>query len=440
MKTINKKNIFLALAMLILSVFAANAQQTTRCVPLKSGQKPQTRLAMQKVQPCKPFDLCNMVITPSAIDVSYLAQTPAIEGCLNVGCDSGGTPAAWTLTVPPSVGWLTLSLNSNGSAAASSVSGTGARCVYLVVARNYSDYDRETNLLMGANPVAVVRQEGQGGSADRIAVEGTGGNAKLVITRDPRNAGAYFKFGSIVAINSRSGGMQDLAMARLNVNTINTSTNYVAFKPTTLTITVWGGTNAVVNGVPGYSFNADGPLTSSSDDSYHNLANVQKGKGDPCRLIGMTANEISSFTTDAQLYAREAELAATGEGGWRMPTNDENKAITQQPLNSVSGNPNTPFWTAMTYLGTTYGDVPGVIFPNAENGLTRTFLPANGYINTTPNINNQGFSGNYWLSNPVNPNASSNIYYMTFTASTFYTHSATGASEAMGVRCVRKEE
>jgi len=62
-------------------------------------------------------------------------------------------------------------------------------------------------------------------------------------------------------------------------------------------------------------------------DDYHNLTNVRAGKGDPCRLIGMTLTEIANFPDNNAMLARETALANEGIGGWRLPTDAENIAF-----------------------------------------------------------------------------------------------------------------
>jgi|GEM_PF-698194 len=80
-----------------------------------------------------------ITVTPDNVLLPYTAQNPASQN-VNLLCLKGdGTPdhtAQWTLTSSQS--WLTLSLNSNGSAASATVSGTGSQAVYLVAGINSS--------------------------------------------------------------------------------------------------------------------------------------------------------------------------------------------------------------------------------------------------------------------------------------------------------------
>jgi hypothetical protein len=298
-----------------------------------------------------------------------------------------------------------------------------------------SDAQREATLTLNGMPSTRVLQEGYGGSADRITVEGTGNNAKLVITRDPRNAGVYFHFGSVTAIYSRPGGVQDLAMQQGDgIHNANTDINlWTAFKPGTYPF-------AAVGDIPKYVFATDGHIQAVYENAYHNLTNVQAGKGDPCRLIGMTAGEIKGFSNSTQLYAREIALMNEGIGGWRTPTSVESQATTQGN-NTISGIPETPFWYLIQFPGTTEGNVPGVVFPNAANPNLGTFMPAIGYIASSGRVNQQGYKndtggGWYQLANRTN---TVTTYYLTFVRTTLYVDSAGGPVEMFGVRCIRWE-
>ena len=125
----------------------------------------------------------------------------------------------------------------------------------------------------------------------------------------------------------------------------------------------------------------EGVSVNISRDSYHNLANVQDGKGDPCRLVGMTPDQIRNMTTDEELYALEAALKAEGVGGWRMPTWEENEAfinpVHQGVLNSSFSVADTPYgytWWFMVLNGDGNLNVGTLV-----EGLSLS-LPSTGYI------------------------------------------------------------
>ena len=376
-----------------------------------------------------------LTVTPDEINLSYLAHNPASESL------SVTAPGAWTLSIP-NLGanqWLWLSLNSDGSSPQLYVAGNaGTTTIYLVATQNNTDSPRLSDVtLYGTSEiVSTISQEGIGGSADRITIEGSGTGAKLVITRNERDAGLYFKFGSVVGLNSKAGGTQDLAMERIMGTDINSSSvinNWIAFNPTGTTFMAYGNTNTTPGNIPGWNYGVDGAIINTFNDSYHNIANVKAGKGDPCRLIGMTVAQINAMGADADLYGLELSLKQSGVGGWRMPTNLENQAITQG-ANHVSS---TDFWTVIPHAGTILGDVPGAIFPDKFTGHISTFLPAAGYINNNGVIWNQGLNGYYWMSQPVGTGA--NAFYMTFTSGTLYTNSQETSVYSQSIRCIHNE-
>lgn len=119
------------------------------------------------------------------------------------------------------------------------------------------------------------------GAAPRIFVVGNGDKAKLMLTISPKNYGAYFQYGSIIAWSS------------------NGDTPVQEFNPTNLP-------------------------TSWMDDWYaggefpvHNVTNLKVGKGDPCRLVGYTVYDIKKAL---------ASGVALDNKTWRMPTENENVA------------------------------------------------------------------------------------------------------------------
>jgi hypothetical protein len=109
----------------------------------------------------------------------------------------------------------------------------------------------------------------------------------------------------------------------------------------------------------------------------HTLANVQAGRGDPCRLVGLTVEQVKAGVIDNKLY--------------RLPTLTENQTF----YGSASPNGASSTWTANG--------------ANAANPGTRKFnagtangaiLPAAGNRDATGAVANQGTGGNYWGSTP----------------------------------------
>ena len=287
----------------------------------------------------------------------------------------------------------------------------------------------------------VVFHRASGGSADRITFEGSGNSAKLVITHNANDPGLLFKFGSVVGMNHLQG-------------TFNVST-MIEFNPLAnpSLITEFGNTTPYLPGVPAYS---NENLTihnfmNISLDIYHNLDSIKIGKGDPCRLIGMTADEIRNFSTNTQLYAREEALATTlgpdgyPIGGWRLPTALENERF----MGGYEYSSGTAFWWNSS--GSPFGIPPvaGGEFPakNSNGGQPdlSKFLPESGRREEMAGLYspNMAFysSSTPW---PVLHSFNGIDYYalgqiFTFSNTHAYSSTSTNAFSAFAIRCVRQD-
>lgn len=206
----------------------------------------------------------------------------------------------------------------------------------------------------------------------------------------------------------------------------------LAFNPTVgITISSFGNNSNVPPAVPGMrtaDYNAG--VTNISQNKYHNLDNVRIGRGDPCRLIGMTAAEIKAFLNDGALYAREAALKSSGVGGWQMPNNAEMNAFT-----GVSGMTSTMthWWTLANSI---FGNpkVSGAEFPARNTFGIFKFLPALGMIdayNQTWGEGNNG--GRYWQGDVL----SASGYHLVFNVGLIHSGGTSIFTHAMSVRCIR---
>lgn len=245
-----------------------------------------------------------------------------------------------------------------------------------------------------------VTQDPPGGLADRITVEGSGANARLVITRNPTDAGLFFKFGSVVGIYS---GHHANAMLPAGANSDTFDSGDVAFNPTaTAAFSTW---KAI-------------PYTSGG---YIDHTQFKTGKGDPCRLVGYTAQQIK----DA-IYILDNKT-------WRLPTNVENIMFTGEiPYETTVhwwdrvGGPNpSPF-----------SGVAGGEFSSRDNGGADKFLPATGlrdpYDGT---VHNQGSSGCYWSGLPY---SSSMGYHLLILDDIVHPYNPSDVPYGFSVRCVRQ--
>jgi len=167
-----------------------------------------------------------------------------------------------------------------------------------------------------------------------------------------------------------------------------------------------GGGNAIYNpvtaGLVGWPSNWSG-------DPSHTNANLRQGKGDPCRLVGYTAQFIRSEvaagrTPDNGLYR------ITGSSDWQQ--------------GARSG------WNVANGFN-------GLYFPQ---GTGSAWMPAGGMLSNsiTGALNYQGTEGRYWTDESAG-GFPGNAAYIYFTSSTVTVGYVSGSSTyGMMVRCVRR--
>lgn len=229
-------------------------------------------------------------------------------------------------------------------------------------------------------------------AAPRITIDAEG---RLVLTNDPTDPGLYFKFGSTVGLYSGNGTTVKLP-AVSNGDAFDAGD--VAFNPTTTAITTYSTV----------------PYSTTSVTGLNTVAEVQAGRGDPCRLIGLTADEIKNATSDSQV----------NNGKWRLPRNNEHSGFTT--ANSV--------W--YTNGNTFAGSVAGREFNDLPAGSN--FLPAAGARGSSGSVHGQGSHAFYWSSEAVN---GTNSYYLSFHSSSAGPGSAGYRNiDGFPVRCVRNTD
>ena len=232
----------------------------------------------------------------------------------------------------------------------------------------------------------------RGGSADRITWDNN--NGQYAITRDPTDAGLYFKFGSVVGIFSNAGSILALPGRTINNDSIFTGARDVAWHPFLSNIATWGG-------VPAYS-NSDYPQMVTPKDNYHTIANVKAGKGDPCRLVGMDLNKIKNSNPGSLSYSD------IDNGRWRLPSLQENIWFT----NNAIPNSTLHFWDLAggSYPSPFGPYVAGGEFPQrgsailSEESRKAKFLPAAGCRSaSTGNVISatQGIMGYFWSNESI---------------------------------------
>jgi hypothetical protein len=219
---------------------------------------------------------------------------------------------------------------------------------------------------------------------------------------------AYFKWGSVVGF--------DNATAHTVFNSdFSAADNAVKFSPmpTSSSFSAYAD-------IP-YAGDADGKTIDPT-----NYANTAAGKGDPCKLIGLTVAQLRGITSDADLTAL---LNGRGDDykNWRLPTMTENCQFTD-------GTTDTSFESyganVIKSAGTWSAAAPGyVTFVQSDNAI----LPAVGNRLTSGAVSNQGTYGSYWLASP----SSTNAYYLYFSSTFVSPANINGRSLGFAVRCVR---
>jgi hypothetical protein len=151
----------------------------------------------------------------------------------------------------------------------------------------------------------------------------------------------------------------------------------------------------------------DGYISSAE---YHTLANVKAGRGDICKLAGLTKADI-----DAGVY---------DNGKFRLPTDAENVATYPDNWNGDDDVDAIFPWTETP--------APGRWF--ASDPTANTFLPAAGYrANTTGAVYSQGTYGYYWSATPISDTLG---YYLGFYGALVYPSDYNNYSYGFSVRCV----
>lgn len=218
-------------------------------------------------------------------------------------------PGGWKISITdaatgleiPSTGWLTV--------AAADRTGLD-KTVSLIVAANDSGSHRTARVRITAGralsiEVTVAQRAVYGGGNADLLYFGAGGVLATGKWADmdysARASLAFFKFGGVVGFTSVDS----------------------AYSPDEIKFDPAGGTYASWSDIPAYApadFEAGRTNISTRyaygiDDYYHSGANVKAGKGDPCRLVGLTGAAIRNMS---------AEEIDRYNSGWRTPTIEEN--------------------------------------------------------------------------------------------------------------------
>jgi len=364
-------------------------------------------------------------------------------------------PVSWTITNP-----LQLTQKSDSLyVLTDGVSNTHLRINKMVI--DYIPFDDTINIVY-PNPLESGKSYtlqlkfswARGGSADRITWDSATG--RYAITRDPTNAGLYFKFGSVVGLYSDVEGSvgKILTLPGKTNSTPPTDTVFLASRDI-----AWSPYAKVASDlwnwidVPAY---APGdypqyPLI-NHETGYHSVANVKVGKGDPCRLVGLDLENIRNKTAGS-LSPGEIDNRI-----WRLPTVQENEWFTEGSIGSVI----TDHW--WTYTGSSlvpsypvspFGPgVAGAEFPHRitstffAEGRAARFLPAVGARDFSSGhaiIASQGNIAYYWsnqaIDDPVQPICGVSLFITPFNVYLYPdlpNASVDDTEWGFSVRCVRQ--
>lgn len=190
-----------------------------------------------------------------------------------------------------------------------------------------------------------------------FAADGTLEVGKFATTGGPMSANefAYFKYGSVIGMRS--------SFYKIGFN----PSNYLTFNNYAAIHTYSAADYQKFDAAPineKWRFYLSGP-------EYHNAANIALGKGDPCKLAGLSIEEIKAGNID--------------NGIWRMPTQDEQKLIAST---AILGN----------CLDTGRGANWNGILLGAKTG----FLPNTGHVTYVGTVLSElSTTAYFWSSIPV---------------------------------------
>jgi len=243
----------------------------------------------------------------------------------------------------------------------------------------------------------------------------------FILTADPTDAGLFFKFGSVAGIFSGNNHVATLPTGRNGDSSFKpgdtwSTTEDPSFDPGDV---AWSPVAIdKYESIPVYDALTDYP--GNVDDKYHNAAQVKRGKGDPCRLVGLDLKRIERTPVE-QLTEVDID-----NHKWRLPTYEENKAFI--------GHDNGKFYDHWVQLDGVWGGM----FPDKYRGSADTFLPAAGW-RPWESTSNGPYNTNYWSStqriDPVWHNGGMNIH---FRENQIITYNGNPHTMACPVRCVRQ--
>ncbi len=310
--------------------------------------------------------------------------------------DDSGIP--WTVTSDAS--WLRISPWWVVDDAAESQTGACSTPDYHAIAPSNNSYTRNANIILSRPGMLTpkyltVRQIGYDAAyPDHVSIDD---NGKLNV--DGNGRVLFFKFGSVVGFDQFG----------------QWSTSSILFDPVSTAINY----NNYIN-VPVFSesdFNSG--VVDISTRAYHNGANVKLGKGDPCQLIGLTAEQIKNMSN------KEIE---DYDSGYKMFTSKDYITMTGQTANVQYGK----HWTSAKY---TSSGLAGAYFPKGSESKQLIFVPAFGYRNSSGITTMGSESAAFWSCSVFNNQLA---YSFDFDSINVRPNVEMSFNSGYAVRCVRK--
>jgi len=398
---------------------------TTNCLEIWNGY--------DWISLCSSTASSKIIVTPQTISLTAMIHQPAMPESVSVDSDE-----PWTLSSTET--WLRLALNPDCSDAGPSVSGSGGDgiiTVYLVVDRNASCTKiRSANITLGtAQVIKTVVTQGiyePGGYSERITWDQTeflSTGKGYVLTSNPKDAGLYFKFGSVVGVFSGNGSFNQVMPVLPSIPT--TTFNAEIHVPWKLLSSIIGTGETGWTTIPYVDYHPE-----VIDENFHTAARVKAGLGDPCRLVGLDLNYIKN-----SLSPTETDRRLFDNGIWQLPTAVQNGQFT---IGVVGGSSGTHWWTLTTGVNPSpYGPgVAGAEFPARNVNGNSKFLPANGMRGQPGSNPNSGISnsiqvnGRYWGNSTYNPTQANSLGFNSTSAST--QQAGNDYRFGFGIRCVRQ--
>ncbi len=202
-------------------------------------------------------------------------------------------------------------------------------------------------------------------------------DGKLAVN-DPNGEILYFPFGGITA--SKATNSADLLW-------INTD---IVFNPLSDTHPSTGYNDPA--DLPAYdNTDAAANITDISHSNYHNIANLALGKGDPCRLVGLSAKGVADLIAGGNLSIHNS--------GWKMQSIADACDLLGVSNPGYNPFPNSGHWVIDESRYPKYGAI-GSYFPLNRTSEKLNFLPAAGFYSSgqLSGTSGQDISGFYLTS------------------------------------------